>query len=118
VEVARRQIWKVFGTVDVLATPTLKLPPATIASSLNAPVPNPAPNAANPGAGNGGNPWAFDVYGIPAITVPCGFTKSGLPVGLQISAAPFAETTMLAVAHAYEQATEWHTRRPNLRGAA
>lgn len=118
VELARRQIWKVFGTVDVLATPTLKLPPATIAASLNALVPNPAPNAANPGAGNGGNPWAFDVYGIPAITVPCGFTKSGLPVGLQISAAPFAEKTMLAVAHAYEQATEWHTRRPNLRGAA
>jgi aspartyl-tRNA(Asn)/glutamyl-tRNA(Gln) amidotransferase subunit A len=56
----------------------------------------------------------FDVYGIPAITVPCGFTSSGLPIGLQISGGPFAESTMLALAHAYEQATEWHTRRPVL----
>jgi aspartyl-tRNA(Asn)/glutamyl-tRNA(Gln) amidotransferase subunit A len=92
----------------------LKVPPGAIAGALNPPAPNPAPN---PGAG-GGNPWAFDVYGIPAITVPCGFTKSGLPIGLQISAAPFAETTMLAVAHAYEQATAWHTRRPSLGGGA
>jgi aspartyl-tRNA(Asn)/glutamyl-tRNA(Gln) amidotransferase subunit A len=114
VDLARREIRKVFTMVDVLATPTLKVPPGTIAGALNPPAPNPAPN---PGAG-GGNPWAFDVYGIPAITVPCGFTKSGLPIGLQISAAPFAETTMLAVAHAYEQATAWHTRRPSLGGGA
>jgi aspartyl-tRNA(Asn)/glutamyl-tRNA(Gln) amidotransferase subunit A len=118
VDLARREIRKVFTTVDVLATPTLKTPPTTIAASLNPPAPNPAANAANPGAGNGGNPWAFDVYGIPAITLPCGFTKSGLPIGLQISAAPFAETTMLALAHAYEQTTEWHTRRPSFRSAA
>jgi aspartyl-tRNA(Asn)/glutamyl-tRNA(Gln) amidotransferase subunit A len=103
VDVARREIKRVFEKVDVLVTPTLKAPPATIGASLNG----------NPGSL--GNPWAFDVYGIPAITVPCGFTASGLPIGLQISAAPFAETTMLALARAYEQATEWHKRRPNLR---
>lgn len=114
VELARREIRKVFTTVDVLATPTLKGPPATIAAALNPP-PNPPPNRANAAAGNGGNPWAFDVYGIPALTLPCGFTKSGLPIGLQISAAAFAEPTMLAVAQAYEQATEWHQRRPDLR---
>ena len=107
VDLARLEIRKVFTMVDVLVTPTLKVPPGTIADARNPPPLNPA---ANPGGG-GGNPWAFDVYGIPAITLPCGFTKSGLPIGLQISAAPFAETTMLAVAHAYEQATEWHTRR-------
>ena len=43
--------------------------------------------------------------------------REGKPIGLQISAAPFAETTMLALAHAYEQATEWHTMRPSIKSA-
>jgi aspartyl-tRNA(Asn)/glutamyl-tRNA(Gln) amidotransferase subunit A len=118
VDLARREIKTVFANVDALATPTMKVPPATISDSLKAPAPNPAaaptPSA---GAANSGNPWAFDVYGIPAITLPCGFTRAGLPIGLQISAAPFSEATMLALAHAYEQATNWHTRRPNLERA-
>ena len=85
--------------------------------TLNPSVPNPQAKGAgrgNPGAGNLNSPGAFDVYGLPAITIPCGFTNSGLPIGLQISAAPFAESTMLALAHAYEQATEWHQRRAPL----
>lgn len=115
VDLVRREIRTVFRNVDLLVTPTMKTPPATIAATLNPPAPNsPGNPATNPGAGNIGNPWAFDVYGIPAITLPCGFTKAGLPIGLQISAAPFDEMTMLALAHAYEQATDWHTRRPNL----
>jgi len=113
VDLARRAIRKVFTTVDVLVTPTLKTPPATIAATLNGAAPNARAGRA-PNPGTLGNPWAFDVYGIPAITLPCGFTSSGLPIGLQISAAAFAEPVMLAVAHAYEQATEWHTRRPAL----
>jgi aspartyl-tRNA(Asn)/glutamyl-tRNA(Gln) amidotransferase subunit A len=44
--------------------------------------------------------------------VPCGFTKSGLPIGLQIVGPHFGESRLLALAHAYEQATPWHTRRP------
>lgn len=112
VDVARREILKVFEKVDVLITPTLKVPPATIAASLNPTPPDPARGANNAGSGSGGNPWAFDVYGIPAITLPCGFTRSGLPIGLQISAKPFAETNMLALGHVYEQMTEWHKRRP------
>jgi aspartyl-tRNA(Asn)/glutamyl-tRNA(Gln) amidotransferase subunit A len=51
---------------------------------------------------------------LPTISVPCGFTKAGLPIGLQISGPNFAETRVLALAHAYEQATEWHTRAPQL----
>jgi aspartyl-tRNA(Asn)/glutamyl-tRNA(Gln) amidotransferase subunit A len=112
VDLVRAEIKTVFQRVDALVTPTMKVPPATIAASLNAPAPPPANPAPN---GNTGNPWAFDVYGVPAITVPCGFTSAGLPIGLQISAAPFAETTALALAHAYEQATEWHTRHPSIR---
>ncbi len=114
VDLVRREIKTVFRSVDLLVTPTMKTPPATIAASLAAPAANPAP-APNGGAANSGNPWAFDVYGLPAITVPCGFTNAGLPIGLQISAAHFAETTMLALAHAYEQATEWHSRHPKIR---
>jgi aspartyl-tRNA(Asn)/glutamyl-tRNA(Gln) amidotransferase subunit A len=50
--------------------------------------------------------------GLPAITVPCGFGAEGLPVGLQIVGRPMDEATILAIAHAYERATAWHTRRP------
>jgi aspartyl-tRNA(Asn)/glutamyl-tRNA(Gln) amidotransferase subunit A len=119
VDLVRREIKKTFTTVDLLITPTMKGPPATIAATLNPPSPNPQTKGGgrgNPGGGNINSPGAFDVYGLPAITVPCGFTNSGLPIGLQISGAPFAESSMLALAHAYEQATEWHNRRPKLGG--
>jgi aspartyl-tRNA(Asn)/glutamyl-tRNA(Gln) amidotransferase subunit A len=55
----------------------------------------------------------FNVTGLPAISVPCGFTSAGLPVGLQIVGRPFDEATVLRVAHAYEQAHGWHVRRPS-----
>jgi aspartyl-tRNA(Asn)/glutamyl-tRNA(Gln) amidotransferase subunit A len=60
------------------------------------------------------NTSPFHAFGLPAITVPCGFSAAGLPIGLQISGAPFAESTVLALAHAYERETTWHTRRPKL----
>jgi aspartyl-tRNA(Asn)/glutamyl-tRNA(Gln) amidotransferase subunit A len=56
----------------------------------------------------------FNLSGLPAISVPCGFTDHGLPIGLQIIGKPFAEATILNVAHAYEQNTSWHERRPAL----
>ncbi|CAG0963584.1 partial Glutamyl-tRNA(Gln) amidotransferase subunit A, partial [Anaerolineae bacterium] len=56
---------------------------------------------------------AQSLAGIPTISIPCGFAD-GLPVGLQVLARAFDETRMLQVAYAYEQATEWHTRKPNL----
>jgi aspartyl-tRNA(Asn)/glutamyl-tRNA(Gln) amidotransferase subunit A len=54
------------------------------------------------------------VLGLPGISVPCGFTGDGLPVGLQIVGKAFDEAGVLRVAHAYEQATDWHRRRPPL----
>ncbi len=56
----------------------------------------------------------WNVSGFPALSLPCGFSTSpaGLPIGLQVSGLPFTDGTVLAVAHAYESATEWHTRRP------
>jgi len=55
-----------------------------------------------------------NLAGIPAISVPCGFTKKGLPVGLQILAKPFHEEMLLRVAHAFEQNTPWHLEKPKL----
>ena len=55
---------------------------------------------------------AFNLAGAPAISVNCGFNSEGLPIGLQIGGRPFDESTVLKVAHAYEQHTPWHTMRP------
>jgi aspartyl-tRNA(Asn)/glutamyl-tRNA(Gln) amidotransferase subunit A len=55
-----------------------------------------------------------NLAGICGISIPCGFTKTGLPIGLQILAAPFAEETLLRVARMFERETDWHRRRPVL----
>ena len=57
------------------------------------------------------NTRPFNAYGLPTISLPCGFTEAGLPIGLQISAPSFSEAKLLSFAFAYEQATNWHTRR-------
>jgi aspartyl-tRNA(Asn)/glutamyl-tRNA(Gln) amidotransferase subunit A len=57
---------------------------------------------------------SVNLAGVPGISIPCGFSKEGLPVGLQIIGRHFDEETVLRAAHAYEQSTEWHTRRPAL----
>ena len=54
----------------------------------------------------------FSLASVPAISVPCGLSSQGLPIGLQIGARPGGEETVLKVAHAYEQNTSWHTMRP------
>ena len=56
----------------------------------------------------------FNATHLPALSVPCGFTPGGLPVGLQIAGRPFDEATVLRVGYAYEQATGWHLRTPVL----
>jgi aspartyl-tRNA(Asn)/glutamyl-tRNA(Gln) amidotransferase subunit A len=113
VDVVRREIRNVFATVDLLITPTQR----GVAQLIVQPPPGSAGGrggAPPPGGGGLVNTAAFDIYGLPTISVPCGFTASGLPIGLQISGNHFSEPTVLALAHAYEQATEWHTRRPPL----
>jgi aspartyl-tRNA(Asn)/glutamyl-tRNA(Gln) amidotransferase subunit A len=57
-----------------------------------------------------------NLAGLPGVSVPCGFTKAGLPIGLQILAAPFEEEKLLRVARMHEKATDWHTRRPKVAG--
>lgn len=100
VDLLRREVNKIFAAVDLLITPTMPSPPVAIAQGADAT------------AVSIRNTSPFDVLGLPAITVPCGFMMSGLPIGLQIVGAAFAESTVLGLAHAYEEATEWHRRIP------
>ncbi|MBM4138795.1 MAG: Asp-tRNA(Asn)/Glu-tRNA(Gln) amidotransferase subunit GatA [Nitrospira sp.] len=58
---------------------------------------------------------SVNLAGLPAIALPCGFSKGGLPISLQLIGRPFEEGTILRAAHAYEQATEWHLKRPVIR---
>ena len=58
--------------------------------------------------------YPFSIANVPALSVPSGFTTEGVPLSIQIAANPFGESIMYRVAHAYEQATEWHRRHPDL----
>jgi aspartyl-tRNA(Asn)/glutamyl-tRNA(Gln) amidotransferase subunit A len=102
----RRAVRDVFADVDLLITPTVPVPPGEISDSANMEVPPPS------GAISLRNTQPFDIYGLPAMSIPCGFTGSGLPIGLQISGPPWGEPGVLALAQAYEQSTDWHARRP------
>jgi aspartyl-tRNA(Asn)/glutamyl-tRNA(Gln) amidotransferase subunit A len=55
-----------------------------------------------------------NLTGLPALSIPCGFTREGLPVGMQLIGPRWGEARLLAIARAYEEATEWHTRHPSL----
>jgi aspartyl-tRNA(Asn)/glutamyl-tRNA(Gln) amidotransferase subunit A len=55
-----------------------------------------------------------NLAGLPALSLPCGFDRQGMPIGMQIIGKRFDESTVLRVAHAYEQATEWHLRKPRM----
>jgi len=57
---------------------------------------------------------SLNLAGLPGISIPCGFTRGGLPIGLQIIGPPYEEAGLLAIAHAYEQGHDWHTRHPKL----
>jgi aspartyl-tRNA(Asn)/glutamyl-tRNA(Gln) amidotransferase subunit A len=104
---ARRNIRAVFADVDVLVTPTIPMPAPAIAD-LKA-----DPEALRPAELKLlRNTRPFNVWGLPAISVPCGFTQSGLPIGMQIAGPHWREDLVLRVAYAYEQATAWHKRRP------
>jgi aspartyl-tRNA(Asn)/glutamyl-tRNA(Gln) amidotransferase subunit A len=108
----RHDIQEVFNDVDVLLTPTAPIPPPRIADLLE------YPDELRPRELIMlRNTRPFNVWGIPTISIPCGFTKDGVPIGLQLASAPWRGIVLLQTAHAYEQATSWHKMRPELAGA-
>ncbi|HSW44360.1 MAG TPA: Asp-tRNA(Asn)/Glu-tRNA(Gln) amidotransferase subunit GatA [Phycisphaerae bacterium] len=99
----KRDFEKAFEQVDVIACPTSPTPPIRIGERINDPLAM----------------YLLDVYtvsanlaGIAGLSMPCGFTGSGLPVGLQLMAPHFGEQRLLRIAHEYQRRTDWHTRRP------
>jgi aspartyl-tRNA(Asn)/glutamyl-tRNA(Gln) amidotransferase subunit A len=107
----RKTIDDAFTDFDLLVLPTMRLPPPKITEVVERDE-TPTPKPREPERDNNCAP--FDIWGIPAISIPCGFSKEGLPIGLMIAGPRFSEGRVLALAHAYEQATAWHTRRPPL----
>jgi aspartyl-tRNA(Asn)/glutamyl-tRNA(Gln) amidotransferase subunit A len=108
-ELLRRTIDDAFRGVDLVVLPTRRRTPRTVDASIKreeTDIPR------NPELENTG---AFNVYGVPAISLPCGFTEKGLPVGLMIAGPRFSEGKVLALAHAFEQATDFHKKRPPIR---
>jgi aspartyl-tRNA(Asn)/glutamyl-tRNA(Gln) amidotransferase subunit A len=108
-DLLRRTIDDAFANVDIVVLPTRRRTPRTVDAAIKreeTDVPR------NPELENTG---AFNIYGIPAISIPCGFTSAGLPVGLMFAGPRFSEGRVLALAHAFEQATDFHTKKPPIR---
>lgn len=103
----RQDFEKAFQQVDVIACPASPTPPWVIGEKINDPL----------------AVYLTDIYtvsvnlaGIPGISVPCGFTGSGLPIGLQLLGPHFEEERLLQIAHDYQTRTDWHMRVPALVG--
>ncbi len=105
----RRSAHKIFDAVDVLVTPSTPVPPLKISELLAD-----MDNLRTKEILTLRNTRPFNALGLPTISIPCGFTSEGLPIGMQITGPPGGEATVLRLAYAYEQETEWHNRRPNL----
>jgi aspartyl-tRNA(Asn)/glutamyl-tRNA(Gln) amidotransferase subunit A len=108
-EEIRRGIHKIFQHLDALVTPTIAVPAPAIAELKQNPEllrPREMLLLRNTRPAN--------MWGLPAISVPCGFTSAGLPIGLQIIGPHWGEDRILQLAYAYEQATDWHKRSPKL----
>jgi aspartyl-tRNA(Asn)/glutamyl-tRNA(Gln) amidotransferase subunit A len=103
----RRSTLNVFSSVDLLVTPTTPVSP---------PKASDYPATLDGALALDGlvlrNTRPFNMYGFPTISVPCGMTNDGLPIGLQISGPPWEEQRVLGLARAFEEVTDWHKRRP------
>jgi len=96
---------KAFENVDVVVTPTTPAPAFKIGEKMEDPLQMYLTDILT---------ISVNLAGVPGISVPCGFTSEGLPVGLQIIGKDFDEESVLKTAYAYEQGTEWHKRKPEL----
>lgn len=96
---------KIFSKCDLILSPISPTPATKLGELISDPVKN----------------MLADIYtvttntaGIPALALPCGFTKTGLPVGMQLQGPMFSEKLLLQAGYAYQQATDWHVRKPQL----
>jgi aspartyl-tRNA(Asn)/glutamyl-tRNA(Gln) amidotransferase subunit A len=105
----------VFSKVDVLISPTIRSCLPTLAETD---IDHGPPGTEATFMAVSSNTRPYNYLGLPAVSVNCGFDPSGLPIGLQIAARPFAEERLLKVADAYQRDTEFHTRRPPMLDAA
>lgn len=101
----KRDFEQAFNAVDIIATPTAPTAAFRVGEKADDPL----------------QMYLSDIFtisvnlaGVPAISVPCGFTPDNLPIGLQFIGRHFDEETMLKAAYAYEQSTEWHKKKPNV----
>ena len=111
-ELTRRQVLEVLQSVDVLALPSSSEPAPLLPQ---APGLKSKDEATERMAGRRSLTGVFNLASVPALSVPCGFVSvdgSELPIGLQLAGRPFEDALLLNTAHAYEQHTTWHTRRP------
>lgn len=99
----RQDFERAFEKADVLITPTAPTPAFKFGEKISDPL----------------QMYLSDIFtiscnlaGIPGISIPCGFSEEHLPIGLQILGKPFAESTLLRIAHLYQSATDWHKQRP------
>jgi aspartyl-tRNA(Asn)/glutamyl-tRNA(Gln) amidotransferase subunit A len=95
------EMYAVLAGVDLLATPTMAGTAPAFATVLDPNFPFARSNMA-----------PFNMTGLPTLALPCGFAPDGLPISLQLTGRAFDEATVLRAGHAYEQATDWHRRRP------
>ena len=103
---ARRLIQQAFDDMfsryDLLISPTMPIVAAKLTDKLEAAF------SYTDSLGSGGN-----LAGLPALSMPCGFSKAGLPIGIQVVGRPWDESRILALARLYQENTDWHRRRPS-----
>ena len=100
---------EVFGKVDVLVAPALRKAVPTLAETD---IDGGVPGAIDAFNAVSINTRPFNYLGLPSMSVPCGFDRNGLPIGMMIQGRPFAEARVMKVADAYQRVTDWHRQKP------
>ena len=103
----RRQILQMFERIDLILSPTSPMLPPSLSNLRAEP-----DQLRTKELFMLRNTRPFNIFGLPAISLNCGFSKSGLPIGLQITGAPGAEGAVLALAHLYQKQSDWHKKKP------